>query len=152
LPSAPKASSTHISWIVAAIMTVVAAAGWLYGLRAPRPRQAPLMNLSVDLGPDAIWGEGIAVAISPDGTRIAFRTRRADGKAELSVSSLDSLASPPSVTALPGTTGAENFFFSPDGQWLAFRADNKLKRIAVARGAAATICDAFGYGGGSWGE
>ncbi|MDP3859720.1 MAG: hypothetical protein Q8Q73_18325, partial [Stagnimonas sp.] len=53
---------------------------------------------------------------------------------------------------LAGTEGARDPFFSPDGKWIAFFADNKLKKIATQGGAAVTLCDATAPFGGSWGE
>ena len=42
--------------------------------------------------------------------------------------------------------------FSPDGQWIGFFADQKLKKIYVQGGAAVTVCDAPDGRGGAWGE
>jgi serine/threonine-protein kinase len=56
------------------------------------------------------------------------------------------------ATALAGTTGARDPFFSPDGQWLGFFADGKLKKISVAGGAAVTLADAPSDRGGAWGD
>jgi WD40-like Beta Propeller Repeat len=53
-----------------------------------------------------------------------------------------------------GTEGAASPFFSPDGQWIAFLAAGKLKKVGVAGGAAITICDTGGAvsaQGGAWG-
>ena len=56
-------------------------------------------------------------------------------------------------TALGGTDGASAPFFSPDGRWVAFFADQKVKKISVEGGAAVTLCDVQGnVRGGSWGE
>jgi serine/threonine-protein kinase len=52
---------------------------------------------------------------------------------------------------VPGADGATMPFFSPDGQWIGFFAGGKLKKVAVAGGAAMTLCDAPLGGGGSWG-
>jgi Tol biopolymer transport system component len=42
-------------------------------------------------------------------------------------------------------------FWSPDGRFIAFIADRKLKKIAVSGGPAITLADAQqGGGGGSW--
>jgi hypothetical protein len=38
------------------------------------------MRLSVDLGPNAVAGARTTVAISPDGTRIVYPVRAADGQ------------------------------------------------------------------------
>ena len=43
-------------------------------------------------------------------------------------------------------------FFSPDGQWVAFFAGGKLKKISVEGGAAIALCDAPNARGGTWGE
>jgi dipeptidyl aminopeptidase/acylaminoacyl peptidase len=53
----------------------------------------------------------------------------------LYVRRLDQLA----ATSLAGTEGAAGPFFSPDGQWLGFFADGKLKKIAVTGGAPVTL-------------
>ncbi|KPK77292.1 MAG: hypothetical protein AMJ89_02625, partial [candidate division Zixibacteria bacterium SM23_73] len=52
--------------------------------------------------------------------------------------------------AIPGTEGAIEPFFSPDGNWLGFFADGKLKKLSLRGGAPQVICDAQA-GGGSWG-
>jgi serine/threonine-protein kinase len=43
-------------------------------------------------------------------------------------------------------------FFSPDGHWVGFFADGKLKKIAVQGGAAITLCEAPNPLGASWGD
>jgi Tol biopolymer transport system component len=42
---------------------------------------------------------------------------------------------------LPGTEDASLPFFSPDGQWIAFFADGKLKKVPAKGGAPVTICE-----------
>ena len=51
-----------------------------------------------------------------------------------------------------GTEGARAPFFSPDGQWVGFFAEGKLKKISVTGGASQIVCDAPGGRalGGSW--
>ncbi len=54
---------------------------------------------------------------------------------------------------MPGTEGAVNPFFSPDGQWLGFFAGGKLKKVSVRGGAAITLLgDALNTHGASWGS
>ena len=53
---------------------------------------------------------------------------------------------------MAGTEGGSDPFFSPDGQWIGFFADGKLKKIAVQGGAPVTLCDAVLPRGGSWGD
>jgi serine/threonine-protein kinase len=58
------------------------------------------------------------------------------------------------LTALPlaGTDGAVNPFFSPDGRWIAFFADGKLKKVAAGGGATVTLADTPNARGGTWGD
>jgi serine/threonine-protein kinase len=92
---------------------------------------------------------GTAATLSPDGSVLAFVGQTAVGGAsQLYVRPLASLEASP----LSGTDNARNPFFSPDGRSIAFFADRKLKKVAVAGGAAVTICDAPDDRGGTWSE
>jgi serine/threonine protein kinase len=52
--------------------------------------------------------------------------------------------------AISGTEGAISPFFSPDGQWLGFFADGKLKKVSASGGAALTLGDSMNPHGASW--
>ena len=97
------------------------------------------MRLSAEIGADAnlYTFVGSSAVFSPDGTRLALLAIGADKKRRIYVRSLDQLQ----ATALPGTENALDPFFSPDGQWLGFFADGKLKKISVQGGGAVTLCD-----------
>jgi serine/threonine-protein kinase len=124
---------------------VVLGFGWW---RATRPIEQPLSRFSVDLGPEAVAGPRITAAISPDGRRLTFVARGAGGKEQLATRLLDQ-ANP---TFLAGTENAADPFFSPDGQWIGFFADGKMKKVSVQGGTAVTLCDAPGGRGAAWGE
>jgi len=55
-------------------------------------------------------------------------------------------------TVLSGSIGARDPFFSPDGQWIAFFADGRLKKISVTGGPPVALCDAKEARGGAWAE
>ena len=55
-------------------------------------------------------------------------------------------------TALVGTDGLTSFFFSPDGQSVAFVAHGKLRRLALDGTSVVTMADAPEGRGGSWAE
>jgi Tol biopolymer transport system component/predicted Ser/Thr protein kinase len=116
--------------------------------RATRPVERPLMRFSADLGPEAVEGPNITAAISPDGTRLAFVARGLGGKEQLATRLLDQAK----AIVLPGTENAAAPFFSPDGQWIGFFADGKMKKISAQGGAAVTLCEAPDARGASWGE
>ena len=52
---------------------------------------------------------------------------------------------------MPGTENAFTPFFSPDGEWVGFFADGKLKKIALTGGMPLSICEAPRSRGASWG-
>lgn len=54
------------------------------------------------------------------------------------------------ATALTGTQGAAFPFWSPDGHYLGFFAQGKLKKVGVRGGAVQILCDASAGRGGSW--
>ncbi|MGB5293325.1 MAG: hypothetical protein WBP34_00090, partial [Thermoanaerobaculia bacterium] len=86
------------------------------------------------------------VAISPDGTRLAFTARDAAGTPSLWIRDLDD----PEPRVLPGTEKAQFPFWSPDSQTVAFFSDSKLFRIDIAGGPPRLLCDARGGKGGAW--
>jgi Tol biopolymer transport system component len=85
--------------------------------------------------------------LSPDGRRLAFTARNADGKVRLYVRSLDSTEAQP----LNGTENAQYPFWSPDGRFIAFGADQKLKRIEASGGPPSILCGVTDFPkGGAW--
>ena len=151
--AAPAASQRKgregLVWAATAVLASIAIAFAIgFVLRAPKPPQP--MRLSVEIGADGSLYTvfGASAILSPDGTRLALVASGADQKRRIYVRSLDALQ----ATTLSGTENARNPFFSPDGQWLGFFADGKLKKISVQGGAAVELCAAPDDRGGSWGE
>lgn len=73
------------------------------------------------------------MALSPDGRHLVFvgltgKTIRLYRRA------LDSFE----IVPLAGTENAANPFFSPDGRWVGFVADGKLKKLSLEGGAPVT--------------
>ncbi|MGH9649781.1 MAG: hypothetical protein ACRD3I_04845, partial [Terriglobales bacterium] len=88
-----------------------------------------------------------ALALSPDGTRVAY-VAESGGAVQLYLRAMDRLEASP----LAGTERASGPFFSPDGQWIGFFAEGKLKKISVQGGSPVTICEApEDDRGASWG-
>jgi eukaryotic-like serine/threonine-protein kinase len=145
----------RLPWLLAALSGVVAvgAIGYVvaeHGARAPT--DAPVIRFSlsppegttlVALGLGASLGP---LAVSPDGRRFAMVARNAEGKVRLWIRSLDELA----ARELAGTDGAIGPFWSPDGRFLGFSADGKVKKLDISGGPPVSLCDAAGYVGGAW--
>ena len=85
-------------------------------------------------------------ALSPDGSRLAFVALSMDGKTSLWVRALNSLVAQP----LAGTDNASLPFWSPDGQWIGFFSEGKLRKTQSGGGSVQEICDASLGRGGTW--
>ena len=144
-PAPVRVRSNRLLALTSALAVGFMAASWI-AYRATRPAELkPLVRLDVDLGSDVALGSGIGPAAipSPDGTRLVYVSQR-----KLFARKLDQ----PKATELAGTEGASAPFFSPDGQWVAFFAGGKLKKLSLEGGAPVVLCDAPSGRGGSWGE
>jgi serine/threonine-protein kinase len=90
---------------------------------------------------------GPAVALSPDGTHLAYVAVQG-GTQQIYLRAMDTLEARP----MPGTEGAVNPFFSPDSQWLGFFTGGKLMKVSLGGGAAITLGAAGNPRGASWGS
>src|SRR6266496_1045943 len=139
---ARRKSRERLAWVgfgIAAIAAIAFAAG--YVRRAPRP--SPGIRATLPFPEKMFLGE---LALSPDGTRLAFTAVKAGGQPALWIRNLDGSSAQP-------VAGAENAFFpfwSPDGRFVGFFADRKLKRVDPSGGTVLTICDADRGVGGTW--
>jgi hypothetical protein len=105
-------------------------------------------DISLPAAAATIASQGSEVAISPDGTRLAYVSGAGTGT-KLFIRRLDQ----PKATEVPGTEGARYPSFSPDGQWVAFSTGfNKLHKISVEGGVVVPIGDSACFCGASWGE
>ncbi len=90
---------------------------------------------------------GAGAILSPDGTTLAF-TAQQQNQTRLFIRKLDQLQ----ATPLAGTEGASYAFFSPNGQWIAFFAGGKLKKVSTTGGSPVNLTDAESGRGGTWSD
>jgi serine/threonine-protein kinase len=152
-PAAVQAWRRALPWVVAAASAGALAIVLISGSPWRTAPDTRPMRLGVDLGLAAPEGTTPAApgtfAVSPDGSNVAFvPITPADGIRQLYLRSFDR----PDAVPLPGTEDASGPFFSPDGQWVAFFASGRLKKIAVTGGEPITLCDAPLGRGGVWDE
>jgi serine/threonine-protein kinase len=130
---------SNMRWVAALALSVLATGVVVWNLK---PRTSPTQVAGsvarvaiVPAVPLAVESEGI-LAVSPDGRRLAYVAGRGES-ARLYLRDLDRLDS----KAIPGTNGAEAPSFSPDGRWIAFGADGKIKKVALDGGDPLVLCD-----------
>ena len=125
----------------AALLAVAAALGTVVR-RAPEPRPTMRAMLRVPPSVELIGAGGDRLlAISQDGRQIAF-TGTSKGVMQIFVRG----ASQFDPVAIGGTQGGSGPFFSPDGQWLGFVAEGKLKKVPVSGGAPVVLTNARNRG------
>jgi serine/threonine protein kinase/Tol biopolymer transport system component len=151
-PPASAPATKRRSWIPLAAMAIaiigVAALvpAFLY-FRSPVPTSR-LTRFEIPMPAPAIL---FSIAVSPDGRRVAYVAPN-DGKPALWVRSLDSL----NAQVVPGTEGHVNIgcqpFWSPEGRFIGFESDRKLKKIDISGGPPQTLTDldVNCIGGGTW--
>jgi serine/threonine-protein kinase len=84
-------------------------------------------------------------AISPDGSTIVY-SANVGGTQSLFVQRTDQL----DARIIQGTTAGSQPIFSPDGQWVAFEAQGKLKKVRLDGSAPISVTDAGSDNGGDW--
>ena len=141
--------------LVSSLACLIAATITGFAVWKLKPTLVPLRQtvtrfvISLLPGEELSRGAGAAspVALSPDGTQLVYSAIQG-GSPQLYVRSLDSLQDKP----IAGTEGASAPFFSPDGQWVGFFAEGKLKKVPVTGGSPVVLCEVGGGFGASWGN
>jgi Tol biopolymer transport system component len=154
-PVAARRKSRKFKWkavaITLAVVSVTALAllaagdGWF---RA-RSVETAVTRFVLSLPPDVSLAPGPyapQIALSPDGRNLAVAALERGKPRLLWVRPLGSF----SMQRLDKTEGASLPFWSPDGQFIGFFAEDKLKKIALSGGPPQTICDAGRGDGAAW--
>jgi serine/threonine protein kinase/Tol biopolymer transport system component len=146
-PPSPARKASMLPWIVAAAAIILAgAAGFKYYLASKS--ESPLYTASIQppSGAEFLLQDGGHMALSPDGTSLAFVGVDTAGKTSLWIRRLDSNI----PRQLLETDGAEYPFWSPDSRFVAYFVPGKMKKVLASGGPPFAICDAPSGRGGSW--
>jgi Tol biopolymer transport system component len=129
---------------VTAAMGVAVWAPW----RTTPPAEKPVIRVSIPTGPVALKIDGgPPLALSPDDRQLVYVAER-DGTQQLYLREIAS----PEARPIPGTEGAAQPLFSPDGRWLVFLAEQKLKKVSLSGGPPLPLTDIqYLVRGASWG-
>jgi Tol biopolymer transport system component len=158
-PAPSRAAPWKLVHAVWAGATVALLAGLVWSLsRAPEPGSIPRSPVRAVLPMAA--GEEIAVArhlpfsvgrpsvaLSPDGSKMALVVAD-DDSTRLHLRVLAEAESTP----VAGTEGGFDPFFSPDGEWLGFFTEDRVKKVSLRGGEAVTLSEAPNPMGGVWSE
>ena len=139
--AAPAAPPSRVPLLLTgALIAAVALLAWRWPRRTP---ELPTTRVRIALSkhPLAPGSIGSGMALSPDGATIVFADT-AGGTRRLWLKSPDQ----PDAEPLTGTEGAWTAAFSPDGEWIAFIADGRVRKVPRAGGSAVTIADSAGSG------
>ena len=140
-----------LPWAVAGTFGIALVAAMLVWApwRMAAPARAARVSVDIGAGVSLSWNNsGSAAILSPDGSVLAFIARKSVGGPQMYVRRLDQLQ----ASMLAGIEDAASPFFSPDGQWLAFFANGKLKKVSVTGGGVVTLCDVPAGRGGTWAD
>ena len=150
-----------LPWAVAATLAV--ALGTVMILLPARRRRPPAPVVRFTM-PGQAWHveaePASAVAISPDGTRVAYvsltGTRLTETSGGLTVTQPTELIvrrlAESAPIPVPESAGSAAPFFSPDGRWIGFFADGKLQKVPADGGPGLVLCDVPSNAGASWGD
>jgi Tol biopolymer transport system component len=128
--------------VLLGLLGATVASVWKRGAAAVSSR---VSRLTILLPPGQQLDRGFPpVAISPSGMHVAY-VGIGDGRQQLYLRAINEQE----IRPLAGTDWATSPFFSPDGQWVGFFSQGKLKKVSVSAGIIQTMCDAGGSGG-SW--
>jgi Tol biopolymer transport system component len=150
-PTPPAAAhSSGWPWLVAAMamLAAVAAIGWTWS--RPAPAAPPVLRYTITPAEGTILTTAAPnaslLAVSPNGKFVVYVADEKGRGRILWVRALDSL----DAQRIDRTDGAMFPFWSPDSQHVAYFANGKLMRVALAGGAPLTICDVLSGEGGTW--
>jgi serine/threonine-protein kinase len=134
-----------------AVMTLLVTAAVVWTLKPVTAlRRESIVHLAATLpsGEELRAAAGPPAVLSADGSMLAYASVRQGGTALLYLRPMDNSE----AKVVLGSEGAFNPFFSPNGQWVGFFSQGKLKKVSVTGGAVETVCDAANGRGGSWAE
>ncbi len=124
------------AWAAALLVTAGLAGFLTVALLTQTPEAQPAVHFIFDPPENVTLSDFNPLAVSPEGSTIVFAGWPPVGAKQLWTRTLDV----PEVQALPGTEGAGQPFWSPDGSSIAFFAEGELRKLSLASGKVQKIC------------
>jgi serine/threonine-protein kinase len=142
----PSIGGQLVPWSAAAICALIAAIAIWQLSRTEGASRPPAARFTAAAAAGTAFDQSApAMAISADGSQLAWSGCDSSG-CRLYLRPLYRLDALP----VAGSEDGRAPFFSPDGRWLGFFADGRLKKVAVGGGTPTTLADAPSVLGGTW--
>lgn len=130
----------RLGWLVSLALMLLAAGGFAWWAKSKEPKRAMYYASPFRLGANDL-------AVSPDGEVAAVVAYWEQGNKYVVWTYRIGEAN---ASVVEGTDGAMHPFWSPDGKWIAFFAQGKLKKVDLSGKSVHVICDAPNGRGGAW--
>ena len=137
-PQTRRFGAMHV--VAAGLLVALIALSWLWW-RSSSAATGAVTRMAATLPPDVSFNLALypVVTISRDGSKIAIVANR-KGVANIYLRLVNEF----DPRLIPGTDGATTPFFSPDGAWIGFFAEGKLKKVSSAGGPVIALADVAG--------
>ena len=137
-----------LPWVSGAVGGALLA-GILIGVLNPSPFSTSdrVSRMTITLPSDQRFVGRLPFTFSPDGTRLVYAAAKGN-QSLLYLRWLNEFEAVP----IPGTEGAQDPFFKPDGEWVGFFADGEMKKVSLAGGLPQPLAMAPYAHSATWGE
>lgn len=144
IQSSVKTAIPLLPWVLFALSFIMVLILFWGIINVEKAETLPVY-FKVDLPKDEVLDISVytAIAISPDGSKIVFRSGN-----QLFLRNLNQL----DVTPIPDTELAGTPFFSPDGNSIAFFSEGRLRKISLNGGSPVDMAEAGDNRGAAWGK
>ncbi len=152
----PEPKRRNLFWVIVGMFLIVSCVLFWKLLSSPQAIPGQVKHLMVSLPESAPLAPAGAsplgvgrptLTLSPDGSKLVYVAIVGD-RTQLCLRQMDQ----DEIEPIPGTEGSHSPFFSPDGKWIGFFADVKLKKVSLSGGEPEVLCSAPLAFGGSWGS
>jgi Tol biopolymer transport system component len=146
---APAIRKPSAVWpALAAALLALAALGWWRALApsaAPRIERTTRLSIMLPAGISLPYDDNPVFSLSRDGRQLVVVGEK-EGTSILYLRPFGAVEARP----IAGTADSKSPFFSPDGRWIAYFQEGKLKKMSVEGGSPVILADAPNPRGGVW--
>jgi len=146
-PASPRQQPRLAYGIVAAVLLVSAIGASAFLSLGSGDSQVSRLSVTFpEASPLQLGQSAPSLAFSPDGRTVVYTAVGPEGT-QLWLRDLNAFT----PTPIPGSSGGRLAFFSPDGQWIGFMANGRIKKLPISLAPPTEVCAYDGVGmGATW--